>query len=386
MQSSNNFNTGSSIPVLDFIPASLKENKDWIITYYVLDPIKNKLVRYRKRVPPHNRVTERRRMALRMVVALNKKLERGWNPILQDEAPKSLTTINMAIDAYISSVERDLSTGEIRKDTRKTYVSVINTFKTFLSEKGYEKEYVLNFKTSLVSDYLDYIYLEKKLSPTTYNNYLKVIRVFANFLLQRGYIKSNPTEVFENKKRKPKKRTIIEKDVIENIFSSLENEHNDFLLVCKMIYYCYIRPTELSKLKVKDVNIKDRLIHLSSDIAKKSSGHITIPTKVIPHLVDHIKSANPNDYLFSINECKTDKKPGSGKHYYDRWIKYVVKKGFTTQPLYSLKDSGITFALDAGISTVSVMNQARHTDLKVTTAYVRKNTKKADMNLDKENW
>lgn len=125
---------------------------------------------------------------------------------------------------------------------------------------------------------------------------------------------------------------------------------------------------------------------VSPEISKKTSGYVTIPKPVIQDLAFHLRKANMQDYLFSKNECKAGVLQSNGKAYYHLWQKYIIKKKLADNPLYSLKDSGITFALDSGVSPVSVMNQARHSDLTITTTYIRKSQTKADTTITNANW
>ena len=373
-------------PLLNYIPAELHENKEWIIVFYVIDPIKRKLVRQRKRVPKHKRVVERRIMAKRMIALINSNLEKGWNPIITDESPKSLTLLLDVTNEYLNYLERDYKSGEIRKDTFRSYSSYMRNLISWIKIKGYSNEYVLNFKSPLVSEFLDYIYIERKNSTTTYNNYLVGLRLLSKYMLRKGYIKNNPLDMFSNKKKAKKKRGVIEKVEIEEIFNELDQVEKEYSLLCKILFYCYVRPAELSKLKVKDILIEDNLIYLSPETSKKSSGYVTIPARLIKPITSHIAKVNKQDYLFSRNYCKPGKIQANGKMYYDRWIRYIVKKGYTKNPLYSLKDSGITLALDSGISPVSVMNQARHSDLSITTSYLRKPQQIADISITNANW
>lgn len=373
-------------PLLNYIPAELHENKEWIIVFYVLDPIKIKLVRQRKRVPKHKRIVERRVMAKRMIALINSNLEKGWNPILNNESSKSLTLLIDVANEYLNYLERDYRSGEIRKDTFRSYSSYMRNFILWLKTVGYSNEYVLNFKSPLVSEFLDYIYIERENTTTTYNNYLVGLRLLSKYMLRKGYIKNNPLDMFSNKKKAKKKRGVIEKVKIEEIFNELDQVEKEYSLLCKILFYCYVRPAELSKLKVKDILIEDNLIYLSPETSKKKSGYVTIPARLINPITSHLKNANKQDYLFSRNYCKPGKTQANGKMYYDRWIRYIVKKGYTKNPLYSLKDSGITLALDNGVSPVSVMNQARHSDLSITTSYIRKPQQKADISITNANW
>ena len=131
---------------------------------------------------------------------------------------------------------------------------------------------------------------------------------------------------------------------------------------------------------------KLELIYLSDEIAKKTGGYVTIPKHLIPELEKHIENSKPNDLIFSRNNCTPGTNPSNSNLYYKEWVKHVRNKKLTKEPLYSLKDSGITFALDNGVSPVLVMNQARHSDLSITTAYLRKNKQKADKQLSDVDW
>lgn len=370
----------------DYKPAELKINKEWFITFYVFDPINEIMVRKRKRVPPHRLKSERLKTAKKMLREVNYQLKNGWNPAIKPENEKSLTKISKVIDEYIAYIDHDYNSELIRKDTRRTYISVINNFTFWLKKEKLYHEFVIQFQPAMVSDFLDYIYIGRKNSTRTYNNYLIVLRLLSNFMLKKGYIKENPLLLFKNKKRSPKTRSLIEKHEIKSIFTVLDDVHSEFALICRLIYYCYIRPTELSRLKVKDVLIQDRLIYLSPENSKKTHGYITVPTNVMQQLALHIRKANSNEFLFSRSTCKTGIRQASNKYYYDHWKRYIMNKGLTKNPLYSLKDSGITFALDNGVSPVSVMNQARHTDLSTTTAYLRKPQRKADENILSADW
>lgn len=121
MQYSENSQKEFFRPFIEYIPAELKKN--WIIVYYVIDPITQKLIRKRKRVPPHSSINERKKLAKKIISTINSRLERGWNPIIEDEAPKSLTLILDTATHYLNTLKRDFNSGTIRKDTLKTYKS-----------------------------------------------------------------------------------------------------------------------------------------------------------------------------------------------------------------------------------------------------------------------
>lgn len=65
-------------------------------------------------------------------------------------------------------------------------------------------------------------------------------------------------------------------------------------------YYCFFRRTELTKLKVNDVNLKEGFITISGKNSKnKKTDNVTIPNALLPLLQKHLENAKQNDYLFS---------------------------------------------------------------------------------------
>ena len=145
MKNSNTSTTKYSKLFADYIPAELREGKDWLIVYSILDPISKKLVRKRKRVPKLSSITERRKLAKKMIISINTRLQSGWNEIIENEPPKSLNIITDAINKYLKNLEHDKITGSIRKDTYRSYKNYMVNFNNWLISTGRENEFILNF-------------------------------------------------------------------------------------------------------------------------------------------------------------------------------------------------------------------------------------------------
>ena len=139
-------------------------------------------------------------------------------------------------------------------------------------------------------------------------------------------------------------------------------------------YYCFIRRTELTKLKVKDVYLINKCIIIDEKISKnKKTDTVTIPDAYLELLTEHLKNANNEDYLFS-DDFKTGKKILAPKKISDTWNKCrKILKIENQYQFYSLKDTGITDLLNTGIPALKVRDQARHYDLKITESYVQRN-------------
>ena len=98
---------------------------------------------------------------------------------------------------------------------------------------------------------------------------------------------------------------------------------------------------------------------------------VTIPNLFLPDLQAHIGKATADCYLFGWKwQANTKKATRLDYH----WDKIKEKYNFRKEvQFYSLKDTGITDMLNAGVPAIKVRDQARHSDLKITEVYTTRN-------------
>jgi len=368
------------IPVVDFVPAQIKKgNKgNWRIEFYVPDPAKSltKLKRIQRRVRPMNNLKERERFAKRMCFEVNRKLERGWNPFIEMEAPNSFALLKDVANQFLNNTAKQVKDGSLRKDTLRSYTSYLKNLEDYIHNIGETNLFCLKFNRQLVNAFLDHVYYERDNSPRTYNNYVSFLNTFAKYMLKKEVISKNPVEGIEKKRVGEKKRKYIPETEIKRIFEYLNAEDLFFATACGMIYYELVRRTEMSKMRVGDIDLKNRVITIRSEVSKnKRTQYITILEEFIPMLVAHIKTANNNDFLFSVNEFKPGKEQIEPKAFTDRWTRTRNVLGIDKKyQLYSLKDTGITNLLRAGVPAIHVRDHARHHDIAMTQKYTPMNT------------
>jgi integrase len=142
-----------------------------------------------------------------------------------------------------------------------------------------------------------------------------------------------------------------------------------------LTYYCYIRTTELTKIKVGDVKLFNGYILLHGNNTKnKKDESVTIPKQLAELLATHLQNANNNDYLFGYDNFATGSKQLTSKKITNKWNDFRNKNNVATEfQFYSLKDTGITDLLNSGVPAIKVRDQARHYDLKITETYTSRN-------------
>ena len=359
----------SIIPMVAFKPAELRVGTDWLIVYYAKDPQSDKLVRFRNRVPKMSNKKERLRFAQKMIDTLNEQLYSGWSPYMGNLT--EVKTIDYCFDYYLKTLSKELSDGVKRKSTYNNYKYFITAFTEYLSIYQKNVKFISDISTLICDHFLDRIYIEKEKSARTYNFYLMCMRTFFNFCLSKGFIKESPVKNTKTKSIKEKTRVVLnEKEKAKLALLKEENFH--FYVFCMTTYYCFIRPNELKKLKVENVNIEKNYITIPSSISKnRKTENVTIPNIFIEELKEHIGIASKDLFLFG-KKFVPGKQAVTNLFYH--WENVRKKYGFRKEvQFYSLKDTGITDMLNAGVPAIKVRDQARHSDLKITEIYTARN-------------
>ncbi len=360
----------------------LVEGNEVFISFYCFDPVsgRNKRKKYMLgRCKTHREVVRRARD---MVHRLAGKLEQGWNPWVDSSESLTYTLFNKVADMYHDYLFKRLNDGSLREDTVLSYVSYLRVFRHWVEERG-DVVYMFQMDHYLVGQFLDYVYIDRNNSFVTRNNYLGWLRSFSSYLMERGFLTIDPCFRFQNLKIKgyTKERTVIPDGVMLQIREYLERNNRHFLLACYLTHYMCIRPKELSRMLVGDIDMRNNTITLQGDQTKNhETATITMPQKVARLMIDlEIFKAHGGCYLFS-DGFKPGEKRKSEKQFRDYWTKHIRKDlGFSPRYVYySLKDTGITNMLRSGVDPITVRDQARHSSLVITNTYTPQDLKAAN--------
>lgn len=239
--------------------------------------------------------------------------------------------------------------------------------------------YVYQFDRRFCVDFLDYVFIERNNGAQTRNNYLNFLRVFSGFLVEKGYLTSKPTDGITpiSKRLYKKERECIPLDVVGKIADYCREKEPDFLFACYLLYYCFIRPVEMTRLKVRHFNLKECTLTIPGELSKnKMTQTVTIPRKVLLYGVERGVFSAPSDYFIFSYRLKPGKTEINPKHFRDHWEN--VRKALKLKKewkFYSLKDTGITEMCDRNMASIAVRDQARHSSLAITDIYTRHNAK-----------
>lgn len=308
-----------------------------------------------------------------IIEGINAKLRTGYNPFFEGNDSRLYEKLTSVAEKFLAEKKK-----ELRSETMRSYSSFITMFLAYFNRLNQNQTAAMVNKTLAVK-YMDYVYNERNVSNRTYNNHIKMARVFFNWCVEKGYSKENFFNTIKPKRKEEKKRILIPGETRKSMQEWLMENNKGLLLVSWLVYYSLIRPAEIRRIKIQDISLKNHCIAIHGDNAKNHhTRYATITEDIERFLVDNDYLTAPQNYYLIGNSYRPSGVMASHTHFQKHWIKMRnALKLPSEMQLYSLRDTGITEMLKAGIPDLTVMQHADHSDLSITSIYANH----ADPNL-----
>jgi integrase len=357
---------------IDYLPAELKAYKsEWFVSYHVKNPQTGKLHRKKIKLNRIKSIAERKILAKKLIVEINAKLAIGWNPFLEQEAPKAYTKLIAALDTFIKSKTKEFKS----KDSIRTYKSHVEILKDYILNVINEPDLlVISFDNRYARNYMDYLYNEKDISGRTFNNYKTFATTFWNWFIEHLYCKVNPFLTVRKKQEDIKTRQIIDIETRERIKKHLLRlESYQYLAIVMLCYRGLIRPKEICLLKPKYINLKERIIYLPAKITKDKDDRIVSISSELMESLNYLKidKLDQECYIFG-KHFKPGYEMNDPREISREWSKMRDELNLPKEyQFYSLKDTGIVQLIRDGVDLLQVRDQAGHSSLEQTNQYAK---------------
>lgn len=375
------YNDSTLKSIISYTYPKVYKGKETYIGFYAFDPSAGKM--RRKRIKVNFVKTNRKKYVDELMKRIISQLDAGWNPWIEQDNPNAYHLWSDVSERYKSFIFKMAQDGVYRPDTYRCYLNFIRNLDKYNDSLKSPITYIYQLNRNYLTNFIDSMYIDRDNSAQTRNNYLVFVRLFGSWLVNNRYCNSNPADgiAMISKRLIKKRRTIIDdKDILRLNEYLIQTGNKHYLLACYILYYCFIRPKEMSKLQLKHFSIAQQTVFIPSENAKnRKDAIVTLPAKVI-HLMLEIKVFdNPSEsYLFS-----KDFKPGaserSEKAFRDFWSRKIkIPLSFpAAYKFYSLKDTGITSMLRQ-YDSITVRDQARHADILMTDSYTPHDIQRAN--------
>jgi integrase len=252
-------------------------------------------------------------------------------------AAKPTMTLKEAFDFGLKQKEK-----LVNSTTKRGYDNHVKNFLKWLNESHPELKTIDSLNKQVVTGFLNGI-LEKT-SARNRNNYRTDLSSIMQVLEDNDIIALNYIKKIPVLKSIPERNKTYTNKTQEDIFEYLEEKDPILLLYIKFISYNFLRPIEVSRLTLGDINIKDRTMQFK---AKNSP----LKTKIIPEILwddlPDLSKLNKELVLFTPEQIGGvwETEVNNKRDYFSKRFKKVVKNHFGLNKdygLYSFRHTYIT--------------------------------------------
>lgn len=343
-------------------------SKKWFVyfRYYHKGKWQQKIVR--AKINRYNTVSERMRESVYLRDALSHMLRHeNWNPFEDEYPTRENITLIKAIDEMLAT-RRNMKPKSIR-----TYNDIGRMFKSWLSQNGYKHLYAHNFKPVMARAYLDYLLIQRKYCGKSHNGQLGILKTLFNAMLEREIIEKNPFKGIKELPEDTGKNVAYTADEQKRIKEYLYAHNRRLYYAVQFIYYCFLRRSELIRLRVADIDFNNMTIRIPSEVSKnRRQESVTIPRSFEPVLYEMGLDRIPEDYYifgFRFQTCgRKMAKPDNLTYSFKKVLDKLAIKG---KSLYAFKHTGAVALYEATRDPYIVSRQCRHSELKITMIYLR---------------
>ena len=225
---------------------------------------------------------------------------------------------------------------------KSSFLSRIRDFESWIKETHPTIISIIEINRRIVMTYLNHIL--DRTSPTTRNNYKADLSSVFQMLEDNEIISKNIFKGIPSLKTKPKRNKTYTIEQQEEIFDYLVHVDPILLLYIKFISFNLLRPIEVCRLKLKDIDFKGRKLQFK---AKNSP----LKTKIIPEIlfeeIKGLSELNGDLFLFTPEAIggEWEAELRNRRDHFSKRFKKVVKKHFELSidyTMYSFRHTFIT--------------------------------------------
>lgn len=348
------------------LPVYHDKGKKHYVDFTAWDPALGEMRRKKTHVDKYKTKVAKKRMANMLIALYTEKLQHGWNPWTEGDDNMQHALFSECMDRYVATIESTL-----RDRSVENYRSRAKILLEYNALRRIPIKYAHEYTRAFVIEFLDWLTVTRGIGGRTRNNYRGWCSALGEYLKDRNYLRTNPVADIPKVKEGEKKRQALSPAMLKQLFVFLHEIDKPFLLACMMEYYTFIRPSELSTVKISDINIKEQSVFVAAAASKNGKpGYMGLNRHIIHLMIDLGIFSAPGEWkIFGLN-FKPAPDGIDSDTYNKRWVKYRKRLGWTDEyQFYSLKDSGIR-DLANGKGIIIARDQARHKDVATTNKYL----------------
>ncbi len=205
----------------------------------------------------------------------------------------------------------------------------------------------------------------KKISESTQSQMINAVKAYWERVLKRG---KEWIEIQHPKKPK-KMPNVLSVEEVAALISAPKNLKHKLALI--LIYSAGLRKSELLNLKVKDINVSRRSIHVKGGKGKRDR-YVLLAETAIPFLKEYKKQYRPVNWLFE-GQYGGQYSGTSLQNIFQNALQISQVNPYAT--IHTLRHSYATHCVENGHNLKSVQEALGHNSLKTTEVYLHISSK-----------
>ena len=251
-------------------------------------------------------------------------------------------------------------------NTKDAYKNDLDDFNLFL------KKDIILATTTDIRNYINHLY-DNSNKQRTISRKIVSIKTFYDYLMKNNIIKENPSEKIESPKIKRSiPNTLNEKDInkLLNFSATTALQYRNKAMI-ELLYATGIRVGELVNLKVNDIDLTDNYVRIFGKGSKERIVPIAeITTNILKTYIDNYRNTllknNYSEYLFISSYGKKITRQGFFKNLKKIALNCGISKDFSP---HTIRHSFATHLLEHGADLMSIKEMLGHESIKTTQIY-----------------
>jgi len=236
----------------------------------------------------------------------------------------------------------NLKKHQVNERTFQDYGYKINAFLKFIAKEKPEVKTIGQLSKKVLLDFLNHVLMNS--SPRNRNNYRLILGSIMQTLEENEVMPVNFIKNIKVLKSIPERNKTYSLDLENKIFNYLETEDPILLLYIKFISYNYLRPIEVCRLTLGDINFENNTVSFK---AKNSPLKIKIIPEILLEELPDLSQMDKSYFLFTPDKigAKWETTLTNRRDYFSKRFKKIVKSHFNLNKdygLYSFRHTSIT--------------------------------------------
>ncbi|WP_435415028.1 tyrosine-type recombinase/integrase [Polaribacter aestuariivivens] len=345
---------------------TIEKGKYWYVYYYYRNPVTGVLEKYieKQGINRIKTITERKRAIKNLQKAVLLYLQKGYNPF-EDLKESLVDKENFTMqEAFKIAIEEKSKVWSIA--TKKGNIIIFNLFTNWLQKNNLLNEDIKKLTKRHVILFLNSL----KVNPTTRNSYRRIISSVIGQLVADEIIQTNFVNSIPKLKETPVKNKAFTKQEITNIKNYLLKEDPYLYTFIKFVMYGFMRPVEVTRIQIKDINLTRNIIQIKSKTETTATIYITSQLKETIAAMQ-LENYNKTDFLFTKffkpGKWETETEKAKPNFFTNRFKKVKEQLGFGKEyGIYSFRHSSAVDLFTSYIKQGLTDLEARHKMMPIT--------------------